>query len=277
MSDEDRLMYGSVQNGDVRLQYYRTGGEKPAVVFLHGYTDNGLCWARLPLALRHVYDVILLDTRGHGISDRPEGSTYSLAERAEDSFAAIDGLGLHRPVLIGHSMGADTAAKVAADHPEHIRGLVLIDPPWYPQGWHFSQEELEDRAQKSREAILRWREKTVDELIEISREKHTRWDESNHFQWAKSKKQLAPDIASAISQPREDWWEMLARITCPTLLVTANVDLGGLVNDEVAEEAVRMSKNFTRVHYENAGHSIHRDEFYAFRDVLRKFLRNLKA
>jgi hypothetical protein len=61
------------------------------------------------------------------------------------------------------------------------------------------------------------------------------------------------------------------------LLVTANVELGGLVNDEVAEEAVRMSKYLTRVHYENAGHSIHRDEFYAFRDVLRKFLRNLKA
>ncbi|MCD4671484.1 MAG: alpha/beta hydrolase, partial [Anaerolineaceae bacterium] len=135
MSDEDRLMYGSVQHGKVRLQYYRTGGEKPPVVFIHGYTDNGLCWSRLPLALRHVYDVILLDARGHGISSRPEGSTYSLAERAEDSFAAIDGLGLKRLVLIGHSMGADTAARVAADHPELIRGLVLIDPPWYPPGW----------------------------------------------------------------------------------------------------------------------------------------------
>ena len=277
MSDEDRLMYGSIQHGDVRLQYYRTGGEKPAVLFIHGYTDNGLCWARLPLALRHVYDVIMLDARGHGISDRPEGSSYSLAERAEDAFAAIEGLGLKRLVLIGHSMGADTAAKVAADHPDRMRGLVLIDPPWYPQNMRFSLEELAERAQNSREGIQRWRENSIDELIDLSREKHPRWDESNHFQWAKSKKQITPDIASAISAPREDWWAMLPRITCPALLVTANVELGGLVSDEVAEEAVRLSKTLSRVHYENAGHSIHRDEFYSFRDVVRKFMRNLKA
>jgi pimeloyl-ACP methyl ester carboxylesterase len=276
MSDEDRLMYGSVQHGDVRLQYYRTGGEKPAVVFLHGYTDNGLCWARLPLALRHVYDVILLDSRGHGISDRPEDSTYALAERAEDAFAVIDGLGLKRLVLVGHSMGADTAAKVAADHADRIRGLVLIDPPWYPQSVKFSAEELEERAQKSREAILRWRGQSVDELIELSREKHLKYDDSNHFQWAKSKKQITPDIANAISAPREDWWEMLKRTKCPTLLATANVEASALVSDEVAEEAVRLSKTLTRVHFDQAGHSIHRDEFYAFRDVLRKFLRRLK-
>ena len=276
MSDEDRLMYGSVQHGKVRLQYYRTGGEKPPVVFIHGYTDNGLCWSRLPLALRHVYDVILLDARGHGISSRPEGSTYSLAERAEDSFAAIDGLGLMWLVLSGHWMGADTAARAAADHPELLRGLVLIDPPWYPPGWRFSLEELEERAQRSRDASLLLREKTVDELIETSREKHPKWDEANHFQWAKSKKQITPDIASAITAPREDWWEMLKRITCPILLATANVELGGLVNDEVAEEAVRLSKTLTRVHYDQAGHSIHRDEFYSFRDTLRTFLRRLK-
>lgn len=277
MSDEDRLMYGSVMHNDVRLQYYRTGGEKPPVLFLHGYTDNGLCWSRLPLALRHVYDTILYDFRGHGISDRPEGSSYSLAERAEDAFAVIDGLKLKRPVLIGHSMGADTAALVAADHPDHIRGAVLIDPPWYPQGWHFSPEDLAARAQRSIETILEWKGMTVDELIDYSRKKHPRYDESNHFQWAKSKKQITPEIAKAITAPREDWWQMLKRIKCPVLLITSNVELGGLVSDEVAEEAARTNKKLTRVHFENAGHSIHRDEFYAVRDVVRKFLRNLKA
>jgi hypothetical protein len=49
------------------------------------------------------------------------------------------------------------------------------------------------------------------------------------------------------------------------------------VSDEVAEDAVKINKKLTRVHFENAGHSIQRDEFYAVRDVVRKFLRNLKA
>jgi pimeloyl-ACP methyl ester carboxylesterase len=275
--DEDRLFYGSVQNDGIRLQYYRTGGEKPPLVFIHGYTDNGLCWSRLPLFLRHTYDVVMYDARGHGISDHPEGSTYSLAERAEDAIAVIEGLSLQRPVLIGHSMGADTAARVAADHPKTIRGLVLIDPPWFPQGWNFSTEVLEERAQKSRESILRWHSQTLDEVIELCREKHPQWDEAEYFQWAKAKKQVRPEAASVITQPREDWWDMLKRITCPVLLATANVEAGGLVTDEVAEEAVQLCKTLERVHFEQAGHSIHREEFYALRDAVRTFLRRLKS
>lgn len=274
--EEDRLYYGSVQNNGVRLQYYRTGGDKPPMLFLHGYTDNGLCWSRLPLFFRHTYDIVLYDARGHGISDHPEGSTYSLEERAQDAFAVITGLSLQRPVLVGHSLGADTAARVAADHPEAIRGLVLIDPPWYSQGWSFPEGELERRGQESRASILDWHEKTVDELIELSRAKHPKWDEANHFQWAKSKKQVNPDVTAAISHPREHWQEMLKRITCPVMLATANVEAGGLVNDEVADGAAKVCKTLTRAHFEQAGHSIHRDEFYAFRDAMRTFLRRLK-
>ena len=277
MAEEDRLFYGSVRNGDVRLQYYRTGGEKPPILFLHGYTDNGLCWSRLPMFLRQIYDVVLYDARGHGISDHPEGSTYSLAERAEDAFAVIEGLALQRPVLIGHSMGADTAACVAAEHPKVVRGLVLIDPPWFPPGWNFPAEVLEERAKKSSESIHRWHSQTLDEVIQFCREKHPQWDEAEYFQWAKAKKQVRPEAASVITQPREDWWDMIKRIICPTLLVTANVDLGGLVTNEVAEEAARVCKSLVRVHFDQAGHSIHREAFYASRDAVRTFLRRLKS
>lgn len=277
MEDEaDRLYYGSVQHDRVRLQYYRTGGEKPPVVFLHGFTDSGLSWSRLPLFLRHVYDVVLLDARGHGISSSPPDSTYSQAERAGDAFAVIEGLGLQRPVLIGHSMGADTAARVAADHPAHIRGLVLEDPPWYPQGWRLPAEDLAIRAQKAQENIAQQREKPLKELIELCREKYPQWDEAERFQWAKAKKQVKPQTAMVITQPRPDWQELLQQITCPILLATADVEAGGIVGDEVAEEAARLSRDLVRVHFAQAGHSIHRDQFYAFRDSVRTFLRQLK-
>ena len=66
---------------------------------LHGATDNGLCWSRRR-ALEAEYDVIMVDARGHGLSDKPEGD-YGRANRAMTS-PLITALGLDRPHLVGH-------------------------------------------------------------------------------------------------------------------------------------------------------------------------------
>ncbi len=70
---------------------------------------------------------VVLDVRGRGLSDDGEG--YGLAEYAQDTEALITGLGLDRPVLLGHSMGARIAAVVAARGAVPLRGAVLADPP----------------------------------------------------------------------------------------------------------------------------------------------------
>ncbi|MFK4273920.1 alpha/beta fold hydrolase, partial [Streptomyces milbemycinicus] len=65
--------------------------------------------------------------RGRGLSD--EGDGYGLAEYAEDTEALITRLGLDRPLLLGHSMGARIAAAVAVRAEVPLRGTVLADPP----------------------------------------------------------------------------------------------------------------------------------------------------
>lgn len=67
-----KLFYGHVRVQDVKIHYYRTGEEKPAVVLLHGFGDSALSWSRLALRLEPDYDVIMIDARGHGLSDGPE-------------------------------------------------------------------------------------------------------------------------------------------------------------------------------------------------------------
>ena len=58
-----------IANG-IRLHYYRTGdGTKPAVVLCHGFSDSGLCWTPVARQLEADYDVIMLDARGHGLSE----------------------------------------------------------------------------------------------------------------------------------------------------------------------------------------------------------------
>src|SRR5439155_22026915 len=101
----------------LRIHYYRTGGYKPPLLLSHGATDSGLCWTRVARDLESDYDVILPDARGHGLSDAP-ASGYTSGDRAADLAGFIDGLGLQRPAVGGHSMGAATTLRFVADYPD---------------------------------------------------------------------------------------------------------------------------------------------------------------
>src|SRR5512139_1092441 len=106
-----------IQANGLRLHYTRTGGEKPPLVLAHGVTDDGLCWSPVAAVLAPDYDVIMVDARGHGLSDAPlEG--YGPIEQAGDLAGLIKALDLQRPIVLGHSMGASTALVAAARYPE---------------------------------------------------------------------------------------------------------------------------------------------------------------
>jgi N-formylmaleamate deformylase len=120
---------GDVVANGINVHYYRTGGDRPALVLAHGITDNGPCWTRLARALKNEYDLIMVDARGHGRSDAP-ASGYTNADHAADVAGMIQALNLDKPALVGHSMGAAISATLAAQYPGLTRGLVLEDPPW---------------------------------------------------------------------------------------------------------------------------------------------------
>ena len=119
---------GTVNSNGLEIHYYRTGGDKPKVLFNHGAGDDGLCWTRVVKELEDEYDVIMVDARGHGKTGSGKGD-YSTTQRVADLAGLIQALGLDRPVVGGHSMGADTAMNFAAVHPEMTRGIFLEDTP----------------------------------------------------------------------------------------------------------------------------------------------------
>ena len=118
---------GFVTNNGNKIHYYRTGGDKPPVLLLHGVMDNGLCWTPLSRVLASDYDVILPDARGHGLTHISD-ETWTYEAMADDIALLIKELNLDKIQLVGHSMGADTAALVAAKYPDLIRKIVLEDP-----------------------------------------------------------------------------------------------------------------------------------------------------
>jgi N-formylmaleamate deformylase len=117
-----------ISNG-IQIHYVRTGGDKPALVLAHGFSDNGLCWTPVALALEGDYDVIMPDARGHGLSDAPE-TGYDTVDQVADLVGFIRALELERAGLMGHSMGANTVAFTAATHPDLVSYAILEDPPW---------------------------------------------------------------------------------------------------------------------------------------------------
>jgi len=112
-------------SGNWRIHYY-TGGDGPPVVLVHGLASRGDDWASfLPTLARH-HRVYALDLLGYGSSDRPHVD-YSIALETDVVRGFLDSLHIERTDLVGVSMGGWIALKLAAEHPERVRKLVLID------------------------------------------------------------------------------------------------------------------------------------------------------
>ena len=106
-------------------------GSGPAVVFVHGLGASIYAWrAILRPALQAGHRVVAFDNRGFGFSERPD-TGYSNAAYTRLLVALLDSLAITDAVLVGHSMGGAISAQVAIEHPERVRGLVLIGPAGY--------------------------------------------------------------------------------------------------------------------------------------------------
>jgi pimeloyl-ACP methyl ester carboxylesterase len=122
--------YGLGANG-VRLHYVRRGHGEP-VVLLHGWPGFWYDWRRVVVPLAEEVDVIALDFRGFGDSDKPEGDPkelYTADRLAADVLALLDHLGVGRFVVAGHDTGAVVAQVLARTTPERVSALVLFNPP----------------------------------------------------------------------------------------------------------------------------------------------------
>ncbi len=113
-----------------------------AVLLLHGLSSNASFWTRLAAFLPD-RRLIALDQRAHGLSAAPD-SGYEPATLAADAAAVIEAAGLERVVVAGHSWGATIALQLAADRPDLVAGLAIIDGPvrpWSETGLSWEQAE----------------------------------------------------------------------------------------------------------------------------------------
>jgi len=115
----------SIDLDGVTLVYERTGSGDP-VVLIHGLGSSGLDWEDQVPALATGFQVLTVDLRGHGRSQRPPGP-YSIAQFAGDVSRLLARLGVERAHVVGISMGGAVAFQLAADDPQRVRSLVIVN------------------------------------------------------------------------------------------------------------------------------------------------------
>ena len=264
----------SVESNGINIHYHRTGGKGPTLLLIHGFTDNGLCWSRVAREMQAHYDLVMLDSRGHGLSDKPHQG-YSTDDYAEDVAGVIAALNLGKTTLVGHSIGATTAATVAAKYPQLVHGLILEDPIWRDQLGQSDSASPEKKAAMVtavRQQIVVQQQMNAQQIETSGRESCPTWDAEEFPAWVQAKQQVSPDVAATLVSLRDDWQHMASEIQCPTLLITGNPDKDVVVSPTVVAQAQAINPLIQHTQLASAGHNIRRESFQPYLAAVRQFL-----
>ena len=107
------------------------GGRGAPLLLLHGHPQTPAIWHRVAPRLAQHFTVVACDLRGYGDSSKPPGdpdhANYSKRSMAMDALAVMRTLGFDTFNVLAHDRGARVAHRLAADHPQHVLRMALLD------------------------------------------------------------------------------------------------------------------------------------------------------
>lgn len=249
---------GRARSGELSIHYRRLGrpGGTP-ILIVHGLSYFSYDWLGVAQSLGAECEVVAMDMRGFGDSDWSPSRDYSVSSMARDIVSLLDHLHWTRALLMGHSMGGRSTTCVAAEHPERVAGLVLIDysPENAAAGARRTTEMVGNQpdAFASIEAAMRYFGKGDRERLEAYLNK----TESG---WAVKRDLYFRDQFRRTLQTGErpklgvDMWQLLSEVRCPIL------SLRGARSDMYAAETVPKMKaanpRLQVVDIADAGHDV---------------------
>ena len=203
------------------LDYSAAGNGNP-VVLIHGFGLDASMWDPQWSALQREFRAIRYDVRGFGGSAVPTGP-YS---HSDDLLGLLEFLQARPAHVIGLSMGARVALRFALDHPNDAKSLTLIDPALEGYSWSaawarkFTEISAAARGGDVRAAKQLWlghelfaparRDPNLANALGEMVERYSGWH------WANADPVRRPDSAAI---------ELLATVSCPTLVILGELDL----------------------------------------------------
>jgi pimeloyl-ACP methyl ester carboxylesterase len=250
----------------VRLHWQDWGArEAPAILMLHGLTQQSHTFDHVAERLSTRYRCIALDLRGRGESEWAAAKTYTIPHYVDDTVKLLDELALPAVHVLGTSLGGLCGLSLGAFHPQRVLSLALndigpeIDPAgakriaMYTATVPGSFPNFEAAVDWARERYL-WLRRLPRPEVEAG----LRWavregDGGWCFKFDPALGTTPPPSAEVMRSAGEIWWNTLASLRCPILLVRgADSDV---LSRATADEMERRQPALVRIEVPDMGHA----------------------
>jgi pimeloyl-ACP methyl ester carboxylesterase len=245
------------------------GDGRMPLLLLHGFTGHAHAWDTLAIALQPHFHVLALDQRGHGDSDPAD--VYDTAAAFGDISGVVDQLRLGSLVLVGLSMGGRNAMYFAAQRPQQVQKLVILDI-----GPEISRRATEAAPGPPEPPVWGSIEQAAQHLY-----RGNPYPGIHYYRWVASHSLRArpdgalvwkwhPSVKERRTPSTLDWWALLKEIAVPTLVLRG--EHSPVLDRDVAERMARELPSGRFVEIPRAVHTLHEDNPDAVTTALRDFL-----
>jgi N-formylmaleamate deformylase len=255
-----------VRANGIRQHYLRYGTSGPALVIVPGITSPAATWDFVGERLGRSFSTYVLDVRGRGLSEAGPRLAYDLDTCATDVARFAHALGLPEFALLGHSMGARIAMRLAGRREAPLTRLLLADPPLSGPGRRPYGRSLDFYL----EAIRAAKAGMLD--ADGVRRTYPRWDEArlrSRAQWLHTCDETAV-AASVRGFAEDDVHRDFARVAAPTMLLAAGS--GGVIDDADVIELRGLMPSLEVRRLASAGHMLPFDDLEGFLAIATEFL-----
>ena len=266
----------------MRFHYLEWGSAaNPPMLLLHGFAQTCHSWDFVALGFSDDYRVIVLDQRGHGDSDWAADGDYSPETQQNDISAIVREIGLEDFTLMGLSMGGRNSFTYAANNPDRVRALVIVDagPQNMQQGTqnirNFVQQDDElDSVDAFVERVLKYNPRRAPEQIRGSIMHNLKQLPNGKWTWKYDKRLRRPGRRMGSDPETEKrLWGYLEALQCPTLLVRGGAS--DIIAMDTAEKMRKVIPNSQMATIEGAGHLVMGDSPSGFQRAVTEFLTGL--
>jgi esterase len=252
--------------------HYRKYGTGPVLIILHGLYGSSDNWITIAKQLQEWYTVLLPDLRNHGAS--PHTSTHTFADMTNDLAQFYEDTNTKDAFLIGHSMGGKVAMRFAAEHPEKVNRLMIIDiaPKNYLAGdsnfKHIRQHEMIleilqnpdlTKFQSRKELDDYFSSKIKEETVRHFLLKNIHRTHAGVFEWKINAGVLRDSFRSIVSEMDEKWFEERMPITAYPVTFVRGLNSEYIV-DEDWNVIRKIYPDAKLVSFEGAGHWLHAEQ-----------------
>ena len=271
-----------VDANGLRFHYLEWGNpDNPPMLLLHGFAQTCHSWDFVALGFSDDYHVIVLDQRGHGDSDWAPDGDYSPETQQRDISAVVDALGLEGFVLMGLSMGGRNSFTYAANNPDNVKALVIVDaaPQNMTQGTsnirNFVQQDDElESVDAFVDRVLQFNPRRDRQQVRGSILHNLKELPNGNWTWKYDRALRRPGRRMGSDPETEQrLWGYIRSLQCPTLLVRGGAsDIVALDTADMMHQVIPNSRLAT---IEGAGHLVMGDSPSGFQNAVTEFIASL--